>query len=82
MGCKKEPAKPAVKNAPPTDTGIKFYLLAKNNTGKFTTDTVALTMAGDSVVGVVPGISNEKSFVLSFSPASANVKIGFKTIQI
>jgi spore coat protein CotH len=57
------------------ENGIKFYLDAKSNAGKLDTTRIPLTMAGDSVVGVVPALSDEKSFVISFEPATANVKI-------
>jgi hypothetical protein len=82
-GCKKDapktPVTPVViKPDPgtPKDTAFQFKLLAKYNTGKFTGDSVSLTVQGDSVIGVIPTQSDEKSFVLSFLPASANVKIG------
>ncbi len=57
-------------------TDPQFKLEAKNNAGKFTADVIDLTVAGDSIVGVVTTLSNDKSFVLSFLPAGADVKIG------
>jgi hypothetical protein len=76
-GCKKEiiddnPTFTAVQ----VDKGVKFYLEVKNNVGKFDSTRIELTTAGDSVVGVVPVLSNQKSFALSFEPATANVKVG------
>jgi hypothetical protein len=76
-GCKKE-----ITNDNPiftpvvVESGIKFYLESKHNSGKFDSTRIELTTAGDSVVGVVPVLSNQKSFVLSFEPANANVKVG------
>ena len=76
-GCKKQPQELGGAIAPKTvDTTVKFYLAASSNPGMIDTTRINLTMAGDSVVGVVPGISKERSFVLSFEPANANVKVG------
>jgi hypothetical protein len=79
-GCKKDlqedtPVSFAEKQAVDS-TKIKFYLESKNNPGKFDSTRVELTMLGDSAVAVIPGISNDRSFVVSFEPATANVKIG------
>jgi hypothetical protein len=84
-GCKKNLEDPgstlSEQTIKDTSTVIKFYLESKNNPGKFDStkidsNRIDLTMLGDSVIGVIPGISDEKSFALSFEPATANVKIG------
>ncbi len=75
--CKKQPQELAGSiPQQQIDTTIKFYLESKSNPGSFDTTRIDLTLAGDSVVGVVPGISKERSFVVSFEPANANVKVG------
>ncbi|MGZ3777502.1 MAG: CotH kinase family protein [Mucilaginibacter sp.] len=72
-GCKKDSHKPA----PPVETPeIQFVLYAVSNPGTITGGPVTLTLAGDSAIGVVPAISNQKKFVLSFLPENANVKVG------
>jgi hypothetical protein len=75
--CKKQPQELAGSATGQTaTTDLKFYLESKDNPGDFDTSRIALTFAGDSVVGVVPGIYKERSFVVSFEPASANLKVG------
>jgi hypothetical protein len=75
--CKKQPQELAgTIPQQQIDTTIKFYLESKSNPGSFDTTRIDLTLAGDSVVGVVPRISKERSFVVSFEPANASVKVG------
>jgi hypothetical protein len=74
-GCKKAPDMPG-STLVHVDNGIKFYLESKFNAGKLDTSKMELTGANDSVVCVVPALSDQKSFVISFVPATANVKIG------
>ncbi len=76
FGCKKELQENNTNFTPvEVDNGIKFYLELKNNAGKFESASIDFTMLGDSAVAIIPQLSNEKSFVLSFEPAKANVKI-------
>jgi len=74
-GCKKQPV---ISNTGPVQPvpEIQFLLTSTTNFGKFTGGEIYLKMTGDSAKGVVPVVSNQKSFVLSFIPATANVKIG------
>lgn len=78
-GCKKESklavTPPVTKPTDTTSVQIHFSLKAEYNPKKLGTDSVKFTTVGDSIFGVVPASSNERSFALSFSPFNADVKI-------
>ena len=79
-GCKKESKQvvppPVTPTTDTTSVPIHFSLKAEYNPKKLGTDSVIFTTVGDSIFGVVPAMSNEKNFTLSFSPFNADVKVG------
>jgi CotH kinase protein len=72
-GCKKDTHKPA----PPVETpGIQFVLYPTTNPGAVPASAINLTIVGDSATAVLTTISNQKKFIMSFLPQTANVKVG------
>jgi hypothetical protein len=58
-----------------TDTTVKFFLTADGNKGIVDSAGLQLNLVGDSISVNVPGISSGRSFVLSFEPTDANLKV-------
>ncbi|WP_214072524.1 CotH kinase family protein [Mucilaginibacter sp. dw_454] len=77
-GCKKNSVEtnPITKTeVTAVDTTVKLFLESKSNNGNIDSAGIQLSLVGDSVNVNVPGISTNRSFVLSFEPVNANLKV-------